>query len=162
LVRVIARRVETVPLDTCGRKPRPQDGSKSVRGHHLLGSHSIVSAITCVLIALAVSTLHSGKPSRSTDSRNSFWDVEQCGFILNRRFGETCRLLSVSYRLKLFLARVISSTLKMEGARSSETSVYNKPTWRHIPEERIIRSHRRENLKSYKQCLLCYRRQNLP
>jgi hypothetical protein len=60
------KREETAPLGTCGRKPRPQDGSKSARGHHC-----IVSAITCVLIALAVSALHSGKPSHSTDSRNS-------------------------------------------------------------------------------------------
>jgi hypothetical protein len=31
-----------------------------------------------------------------------------------------------------------SSTLKMETRRSSETSVYNKPTWRHIPEDGIL------------------------
>jgi hypothetical protein len=41
---------------------------------------------------------------------------------------------SVSYRLTLFLAPVISSTLKMEATRSSETLVSIKPTWRHIPE----------------------------
>jgi hypothetical protein len=37
----------------------------------------------------------------------------------------------------------------MEVTRSSETSVYNKPTRRHIPEDNIPHSHRRENLKSY-------------
>jgi hypothetical protein len=37
-----------------------------------------------------------------------------------------------------FLARVISSTLKMEATRFSETSVCNKPTWRHIPEDGIL------------------------
>jgi hypothetical protein len=37
----------------------------------------------------------------------------------------------------------------MEASRSSETSVYNKPTRRHIPEDGILYSHRRENLKSY-------------
>jgi hypothetical protein len=32
--------------------------------------------------------------------------------------------------------------------RSSETSVYNKPTCRHIPEDGTLHSHRRVNLKS--------------
>jgi hypothetical protein len=41
--------------------------------------------------------------------------------------------MSVSYRLRLFLARVISSTLKMEATRSSETSVCNNPTRCHVP-----------------------------
>jgi hypothetical protein len=45
---------------------------------------------------------------------------------------------SVSYRLTLFLVRVISSTLKMDMTRSSETSVYNKPTRRHIPKDRVL------------------------
>jgi hypothetical protein len=51
-----------------------------------------------------------------------FWDVAPCGFIVNRR-----------YRLTLFLADVISSALKMEATRTSETSVYYKLTWQHIP-----------------------------
>jgi hypothetical protein len=38
----------------------------------------------------------------------------------------------------------------MEATRSSETSVYNKPTLRHILEDGILHSHRCENLKSYK------------
>jgi hypothetical protein len=36
----------------------------------------------------------------------------------------------------------------MEAAHSPETSVYNKATWHHIPENGILQSHRRENLKS--------------
>jgi hypothetical protein len=51
-----------------------------------------------------------------------FWDVALCGFIMNRRFGETSR------------------TLKMEATRSSETSVYNKPTRHHIQEDGILHS----------------------
>jgi hypothetical protein len=42
---------------------------------------------------------------------------------------------------------VISSTLKMEVTRSSETSVYNEPT--RAPEGDILHSHHRETLKSY-------------
>jgi hypothetical protein len=39
-------------------------------------------------------------------------------------------------------------TLKMEAVSSSETSVYTSSTWRHIPEDGILHSHRRENLKT--------------
>jgi hypothetical protein len=55
----------------------------------------------------------------------------------------------LGYCLTLFFNRIISSTLKMEVTRSSGILVYSKPTWRHIPEDSILHSHRRENLKSY-------------
>jgi hypothetical protein len=43
----------------------------------------------------------------------------------------------------------ISYTLKMEAIRSSETSVNKISARHHIPEDGILHSHRRENLKSY-------------
>jgi hypothetical protein len=55
----------------------------------------------------------------------------------------------IGYRLTLFLARVVSATLKMEATRSSETSVYNKLTRRQFPEDGILHNNRHENLKSY-------------
>jgi hypothetical protein len=35
----------------------------------------------------------------------------------------------------------------MEAIRTSETSVLTRATWRHIIEDDILHSHRRENLK---------------
>jgi hypothetical protein len=39
----------------------------------------------------------------------------------------------------------------MEAIRSSETSVHTRSTWRHVPEDGILHSHRHEHLKSYKE-----------
>jgi hypothetical protein len=74
-----------------------------------------------------------------------FRGVTPCGFVINRSFGGTCRLCLQDRRNNVneekcrLLQSVISSTLNMEETRSSETSVYNKPTRRHIPNDGIIK-----------------------
>jgi hypothetical protein len=56
---------------------------------------------------------------------------------------------SVSNRLTLLRSH-FSSVMKMEAAFSSKPPVFKRPTRRHIPEDGILRSHRRENIKSYR------------
>jgi hypothetical protein len=103
-----------------------------------------------------------------------FWDVAPCRYF-NRRFGGTYRLhlqgirnpramnqrdlvvvagclwlaLSLQIPAHAGSSLVISFTPKIEAIRSSETSINKISTWRHIPEDGILHSHRRENLISY-------------
>jgi hypothetical protein len=57
-----------------------------------------------------------------------------------------CYLDRVMQLIGLFTRDVLSIAIPF----ISETSVLIRATWRHIPEDGILHSHRRENFKSYK------------
>jgi hypothetical protein len=68
--------------------------------------------------------------------------------------GMLCRVALVRTDVSEELSSVVASkpnvvTLVQEALSSSETSVLARATRRNIPEDTVLHSHRRENLKSY-------------
>jgi hypothetical protein len=83
-----------------------------------------------------------------------FFEIKFCQIRQKYYPEHTIQTTVYSYLLTLVHRSWISSTLKMEDIRSSETSVNKMSTRCHIPQDGILHSHRRENLKS--QFIICF------
>jgi hypothetical protein len=63
-----------------------------------------------------------------------FWNATPCDFCTNRA---SC-LLQLLVTANVVVSSPSFSTLMMEAIRSSETSVFTRAAWSHIPEEGIL------------------------
>jgi hypothetical protein len=79
----------------------------------------------------------------------AFWDIVPYRACANRCLGGKYRLQLQGRKISERGTSLSRWLLKLEAILSSETSVHTSSTRRHIPEDGVLHSHRRENLKSY-------------
>jgi hypothetical protein len=91
----------------------------------------------------------SGMLRRVALVRTDISEELSASFNMVTMIGALGAMLRMLLRCSVVPSSPILVTLIKEGLRSSETSVLTRATRRNIPEDAILHSHRRENLKSF-------------
>jgi hypothetical protein len=102
----------------------------------LVASQLVFSSIELVSIALKTETIFSPETLVPIGTLGSTAAADGTGSVCSARTQTQQKQLCRSVDTLVSLARVISSTLKMEVTRSSETSVYIKPSTAPHPRKR--------------------------